>query len=381
MLLQNAELLDDNFNLVRADLAVSGERIARISPDLPGDGMDLTGCLIVPGFVDLHLHGCAGADLCDGTREAVARMAGHLITEGITSFCPATMTVSPARIRAALSAAKDCMEHPPAGASVRGVNLEGPYISPRRKGSQKEQFVRLPDWKEFQALNGEYGGVIKLVDMAPEREGGMEFIEHVSPFCRVSLAHSEADYEQAKEAFRRGISHVTHLFNAMTGFHHREPGAVGAVFDDDRVRAELICDGFHIHPAVLRTAFRLLGEDRTVIVSDSMRAAGMPDGVSELGGQKVFVQNGKARLADGTIAGSTTNLYSEVKNLLHYGIPLRQVIKSATLNPAKEIGADREIGSIREGKLADLVVLDRNRNLVLVIKAGKVAADFRGKAG
>lgn len=373
MILKNAKLFDGNFNIVQADLSVCGEKIDTIAHDLTGDdSIDLSGCLIAPGFVDVHIHGCAGSDTCDGTREAIAKMAGCLIQQGVTSFCPTTMTVSLPQIEAALSAAQDCYENPPEGASVRGINMEGPYISANRRGAQKAEYVRKPDWREFQRLYDGCGGIVKLVDIAPECEGGGEFIDHVSKFCNVSLAHTEVNYEQAMESFRRGITHVTHLFNAMNGLHHREPGAVGAVFDDNTVRAEIICDGFHIHPAVLRTAFRLLGEDRSVIISDSMRAAGMPDGVFELGGQKVNVKDGWARLADGTIAGSTTNIHQEVKNLIGFGVPLRQVIKSATINPAREIVAENEIGSIEVGKQADLVVMDANWNLVSVIKSGKV---------
>ena len=373
MILKNAAILDENFNLVRADLSVCGERIGRIAPDLTdGDSLDLTGCTIAPGFVDIHIHGCAGADTCDGTREAVAIMARHLITKGVTSFCPTTMTVSLPQIKTALAAVRSCMENPPEGAAVRGVNMEGPYISANRRGAQQKEFVRKPDWREFQSLYDGCGGIVRMVDIAPECEGGGEFIDHVKNSCRISLAHTEADYDQAMKSFRRGITHATHLFNAMDGLHHRKPGAVGAVFDDESVRAEIICDGFHIHPAVLRMAFRLLGEDRTVVISDSMRAAGMPDGVSELGGQTVYVKDGWARLEDGIIAGSTTDLHQEVKNLIAFGIPVRQVIRSVTINPAREIGAQNEIGSIREGKQADLVVLDRDWNIVFVVKAGKI---------
>lgn len=211
-----------------------------------------------------------------------------------------------------------------------------------------------------------------MVDIAPECENADDFIANASKLCTVSLAHSEADYDEVKASFQKGITHVTHLFNAMTGCTHRMPGAVGAVFDDGSVQAEIICDGLHIHPAVLRMAFRLLGEDRTIIVSDSMRAADLPDGLSELGGQQVYVKNGQARLSDGTLAGSTTNVYQEIKNLLQFGIPLRQIIKSATINPAVAIGMRDTIGSIEPGKDADLVVLDRAFNIKMVIAKGNI---------
>jgi N-acetylglucosamine-6-phosphate deacetylase len=373
MILKNAKIFDKDFNIIPADISVCGEKITSIAPEIKGDEyIDLTGCLITPGFVDIHIHGCVGADTCDGTRESIEKMAGHLITEGVTSFCPTTMTVSLSQIKTVLSVVKDCIEHPPEGATICGINMEGPYISANRKGAQKAEYVRQPDWQEFKQLYDDCGGIIKLVDIAPECEGAEEFIDHVSKFCKVSLAHTEADYEQAKESFRHGITHVTHLYNAMNGLNHRKPGVVGAVFDNNTIKTEIICDGFHIHPAVLRATFRLLGEDRTIIISDSMRAEGMPDGDFDLGGQKVYVKNGWARLADGTIAGSTTNLHQEVKNLIRFGIPLRHVIKSATINPAKEIGMEEQIGSIQVGKRADLVVMDQDWNIVLVIKAGKL---------
>ena len=373
MLLKNARIFDSDFQLVGADVSIHDGKIHEIAPERKtGEGIDLSGCLITPGFVDIHIHGCAGADTCDGTREALERMAGHLIRQGVTSFCPTTMTVSPQTIRAALSAVKGCMEHPPEGASVCGANLEGPYIAAERRGAQGAEYIRRPDWLEFKKWFDECGGIVKLLDVAPECDGARELIEHASTCCRVSLAHTMADYDQAKDAFGQGITHVTHLFNAMEGMRHREPGAVGAVFDDSRVRAELICDGFHIHPAVLRIAFRVLGENRTIIVSDSMRAAGLPDGVSELGGQTVFIKDGRAKLSDGTIAGSTTNLHEEVKNLLRFGIPLRQVIKSATINPASAIGKEKEIGSIEVGKDADLVVMDENYEIRMVVGKGRV---------
>lgn len=378
MILKNAEIFNENFDLQRADVTVCGDRIGEVGSGLAGDGViDLPGCLVSPGFVDIHIHGCAGADTCDGKRESIEKMASCLIGKGVTSFCPTTMTVALPEIESALSVVKECMDNPPEGAAVIGVNMEGPYISPERRGAQSEAFVRRPDAEEFRRLYDGCGGIVRLVDIAPEREGADEFIEKVSKYCCVSMAHTEADYDQAVKAFQLGITHVTHLFNAMSGMNHRAPGAVGAVFDSSSVCAELICDGFHIHPAVLRTAFRILGEERTVVVSDSMRAAGLPDCVSELGGQTVYVKNGQARLGNGTIAGSTTNLYDEIKNLVRFGVPLRQVFRSATLNPAAEAGKEDEIGSIRPGKYADFVVLDKELNLKMVIAKGKIAVDRR----
>lgn len=372
MLLIHANYLDEDFRLVQGDIEIEGGKILRVGKDLPRKEEDLAvdcagSYTVVPGFVDVHIHGCAGADTCDATREALEAMAAFLLAHGVTSFCPTTMTTSRETIQAALLAAKDMMDHPmEGGARVVGVNMEGPFIAKERKGAQKEEDILPPDFPLFQRFYEKSGGIVRLVDVAPEQPGGLEFVEKASQLCTVSIAHTTADYDQAKAAFDKGVTHATHLFNAMSGLHHRKPGVVGAVFDDSRVRGELICDGFHIHPAVLRAAFRLLG-DRALIVSDSMRANGMPEGEAfDLGGQMVTVHQGKALLPDGTIAGSVTNLHQEIKNLVSFGVPFEQAVKAATLLPARAIGLDGEIGSIAPGKRADLVVLDENLDIAAV---------------
>ena len=372
MLLIHANYLDEDFRLVQGDIEIEDGKILRVGKDLPRKEEDLAvdcagSYTVVPGFVDVHIHGCAGADTCDATREALEAMAAFLLAHGVTSFCPTTMTTSRETIQAALLAAKDMMDHPmEGGARVVGVNMEGPFIAKERKGAQKEEDILPPDFPLFQQFYEESGGIVRLVDVAPEQPGGLDFVEKASQLCTVSIAHTTADYNQAKAAFDKGVTHATHLFNAMSGLHHRKPGVVGAVFDDSRVRGELICDGFHIHPAVLRAAFRLLG-DRALIVSDSMRANGMPEGEAfDLGGQMVTVHQGKALLPDGTIAGSVTNLHQEIKNLVSFGVPFEQAVKAATLIPARAIGLDGEIGSIAPGKRADLVVLDENLDIAAV---------------
>lgn len=372
MLLIHANYLDEDFRLVQGDIEIEDGKILRVGKDLPRKEEDLAvdcagSYTVVPGFVDVHIHGCAGADTCDATREALEAMAAFLLAHGVTSFCPTTMTTSRETIQAALLAAKDMMDHPmEGGARVVGVNMEGPFIAKERKGAQKKEDILPPDFPLFQRFYEESGGIVRLVDVAPEQPGGLDFVEKASQLCTVSIAHTTADYNQAKAAFDKGVTHATHLFNAMSGLHHRKPGVVGAVFDDSRVRGELICDGFHIHPAVLRAAFRLLG-DRALIVSDSMRANGMPEGEAfDLGGQMVTVHQGKALLPDGTIAGSVTNLHQEIKNLVSFGVPFEQAVKAATLLPARAIGLDGEIGSIAPGKRADLVVLDENLDIAAV---------------
>ena len=366
--------MSKDFELEKADIAVENGIITAVGQALAesGEAFDLEGLIIVPGFVDIHIHGCAGFDTSDATAQALSGMAARLISQGVTSFCPTTMTLASEEIEAVLLNIKSCMEQPPKGAVIRGVNMEGPYISVSKKGGQKGEFVKNPDWNQFKRFYDLSGASIKIVDIAPECDGADEFINKACQLCRVSIAHTEADYETASESFTKGVTQVTHLFNAMPGFSHREPGTVGAVFDSEHVMAELICDGFHVHPATLRIAFRILGEDRTIIVSDSMRAAGLPDGTYDLGGQQVNVIGGHARLADGTIAGSTTSIYEDVENLLSFGVPFKQVIKSATINPAKAICADEIIGSIEVGKLADFVVLDKDFKLKAVIAQGEI---------
>ena len=370
MFLVNAAYLDQVFRLVLGDLEIEGGRIRQAGEKLSWSQNDLVvdcqGYTIVPGFVDVHIHGCAGADTCDGKRESIDAMAEFLLTKGVTSFCPTTMTVDRAEIEAALLAAKACVDQPGPGARVVGVNMEGPFIAAARKGAQKEEAILPPDPELFRHFQELSGGIVRLVDIAPEQPGGLAFIREVKDLCAVSIAHTTANYDQAKESFDVGITHATHLFNAMSGLHHRDPGVVGAVFDDSRVYAELICDGFHIHPAALRAAFQVLG-DRALVISDSMRANGMPEGEPfDLGGQMVTVREGKATLADGTIAGSVSNLHQEVKNLVSFGIPLEQAVKAASLIPARSIGLEEEIGSIAPGKRADLVVLDENLDIVAV---------------
>lgn len=374
MILKNATVFNGDFEKVRADVAIEGERISKIG-DLSGeDELDLTDMTVMPGLIDIHIHGCGGADAGDATPEALETMSQTLVKNGITSFCPASMTLSFEELTK-IFANIDDMKNKVGGAYIHGANMEGPYIAMSKKGAQNPLYVRNPDKEEFKRLFDGCNGSIKVVDIAPECDGGDEFIKEIQPICPVSIAHTDAGYDEAVHAIELGVRHITHLFNAQSGLHHRKPGVVGAAFDvgkEKGVRAELICDGFHIHPATLRIAFRAMGEDGTVIISDSMKAAGCPDGDYDLGGQPVYVRDGKALLADGTIAASTSNVYKELKNVISFGIPEKQAVKSATINPAKAIRADRETGSIEEGKLADILVVDKDYNIRLVIVKGKI---------
>lgn len=374
MILKNAEVFNGDFEKIRADVKIEGEKISKIGDFSSEEGLDLTGLVVMPGLIDMHIHGCGGADTGDATPEALETMSQTLVKNGVTSFCPASMTLSFEELTK-IFANIDAMKDKVGGAYIHGANMEGPYIAMSKKGAQNPLYVRNPDKEEFKKLYEGCNGAIRVVDIAPECDGGDEFIKEIQPICPVSIAHTDAGYDEAVHAIELGVRHITHLFNAQSGLHHRKPGVVGAAFDVGRangVRAELICDGFHIHPATLRIAFREMGEDGTVIISDSMKAAGCPDGDYDLGGQPVYVRDGKALLADGTIAASTSNVYKELKNVISFGIPEKQAVKSATINPAKAIRVDGKTGSIEEGKFADILVVDKDYNIKLVIVKGEI---------
>ncbi len=372
MILKNTVYYNEAFLPQKGDIAIENGILTEVGGTQAGRGIDLSGCTVAPGFIDIHTHGAMGGDTCDAREESLAGISRHLAHHGVTSFCPTTMTLPFEQLAESLQAARDYRGYE-CGAYIQGINMEGPYISAAKKGAQCGDYIRNPDFNEFLKLYEICP--VRLVDVAPEAKGANEFAARAKAYCTVSAAHTNSDYETAAKAFDAGFSHATHLFNAMTQLSSRAPGVVGAVFDNDAVTAELICDGFHIAPATLRIAFRILGEDRTVIVSDAMMASGLADGDFELGGQTVYVRDGKALLADGTIAASTTNLYDEFRNVLRFGIPFRQALKSCTINPARVIHADKETGSIAQGKRADLLVLDRNMEIRMVIVKGEIVVN------
>lgn len=355
MILKHARLFNDAFDLTKADIAFADGKITQIAPDIPGEGMDCTGCVILPGLIDIHIHGCFGADFADASAQSLETMSQYLASQGVTSFCPASMTQPEVQLSPAFAATAAYMGQE-AGAYIHGVNMEGPFLSHARKGAQPGEFIREPDLAEFDRLRALCP--VSMVDVAPEAPGAFAFARAASQICTVAAAHTAAPYELAVDCLQNGFTHTTHLFNGMDGIFPREPGVATAILDDDRVTAELICDGRHIYPALLRIAFRLLGEDRAVVVSDAMKASGLGDGVYDLGGQTVYVNDGRATLADGSFAASTSNVFEELRNILSYGIPVRQAVKACTINPARVIGKDQQTGSLLPEKSADILVLD-----------------------
>lgn len=368
MILKNAVLFDKDFNQKKTDLKIEGDKILSVGDYSNAEGMDLAGCVIAPGFVDVHIHGCNGGDFCDGTA-GMEKMSRWLVTRGITSFCGTTMTLPNKCLTSIVQDAAQFAGHEP-GAKLAGIHLEGPFINIVKKGAQNPDYIRAGTVAEFRQLNRDSGNLVKLITLAPEAFNSAPFIREIAKETIVSIGHSNATAEEATESFRNGIKHVTHLFNAMTAFNHRETGIVGAAFDSEEVMCELVCDGHHVDPVMIRIAFRQLGEDRIAAISDSMKAAGYADGKYELGGQEVFVKDNLARLADGTIAASVSNLYEEFKNLLSFGVPERAAMKACTINPAKSAGLEHQIGSIETGKDADLIIFDENWNIKNVMLKG-----------
>ena len=335
------------------------------------DGVDLEGKYVIPGLIDVHNHGNSNADFSDGDYEGVKAMAAYLASCGVTSFAPASMTLPYETLDAAFRVAAKFHKDAPAGHSrLMGIQMEGPFFSYAKKGAQNGAYLKDPDFAAFEKLYAASEGLLRIVDMAAELPGAVEFAEKASKLCTVSIAHSDTGYEDAKAVFAAGATHLTHLFNAMNGIHHRKPGPIGAASENDAVYAELICDGQHVHESVVRIAFRLF-PGRICLVSDALRCAGMPEGEYELGGQQVTLKGGLARLADGTIAGSAGNLYDAMRNAVSFGISKEEAIVSATANPAKQIGRSDEIGSIAPGKLADFVVCEEDLDRICVYMGGE----------
>lgn len=377
MIIKNASIYTEDGFFQEKDIYIAGDCFTDSAEKADDSQMiDASGCYAIPGLTDIHFHGCMGHDFCDGTREAIDAIAAYEVSVGVTNIVPATMTLSENELFAICRTARSYKEEgvKEGRARFQGINMEGPFISLGKKGAQNGAYVRKPDMDLFDRLNATSGKLIKLLDIAPEQDGAMEFIEKRNKEVVISLAHTCADYDTSVTAFEKGASHVTHLYNAMNPYSHRAPGLIGAAADKENVEVELICDGVHIHPAAVRTTFRIFGEDRIILISDSMRATGLQDGNYTLGGQDVKVTGNLATLKDGTIAGSVTNLFECMRTaVLKMGIPLGSAIKCAAVNPAKSVGIYDKYGSISAGKKADVLLVKKD-GLVLsqVIMDGKV---------
>ena len=372
MVFKNANIFTEDFRFVKGGFTVEDGRFGKVfEGDCDCEGVDLGGATVIPGLIDVHNHGNSNADFSDGSYEGVARMAAYLGANGVTSFAPASMTLPYDVLAKAFDTAKQLHEAKPKGSSkLQGIQMEGPFFSEKKKGAQNGAYLKLPDYEAFEKLFNGCGGLVKIVDVAPELEGAAEFVEKASKLCTVSIAHTDSDYEHAKAAIDAGVTHLTHLYNAMPPIHHRTPGVIGAASENEAVYAELICDGYHVHPSAVRMAFKLF-PGRICLISDALRCCGMPEGAYELGGQAVFLEGGVARLADGTIAGSASTLFDCLRRAVSFGVPFDEAVTAATLNPARQLGCADRLGSIAVGKCADFLVCGEDLSLRAVCLGGE----------
>lgn len=332
--------------------------------------IDANGNYVAPGLVDIHIHGYLGEDTCDANPEGIKKMAYGVAKNGVTAFLPTTMTVAKNEIVAALDAVRSLKQESKTwgGAEILGVHAEGPFINPSKKGAQAEENILKPD-ADFII---EHSDIIKLVTLAPEMDEGHQCIKKLAAESDVlvSMGHTDAKFEEAMSAAKDGVNHATHLFNAMSALAHRNPGVVGAALASENVSVEVIADTFHINPGLYSIIAKIKG-DQMVLITDCTRAGGMPDGEYDLGGQPIFLKGIECRLADGTIAGSVLKLNSAVKNVLDYtDLPVYEVFKMASLSPAKAIHCADRLGSLEEGKDADIIIADENINIIRTIKKG-----------
>lgn len=380
MILKNGIVLNEKFEFINADITIKEQYISQItlSSDVGLDHIvinDIINCdgkYIVPGLIDIHIHGAKNKDFCDARIESVQEIAKYLGENGITSFLATTLTLPELNLNQIVDCVKEFINMPFNYSYCHGIYLEGPFCSKSKKGAQNENYLQNPNLNMFNRISEKSGNNIKVVTIAPELDNSMEFIEKLNKDVVISIAHTDAMYDTVTLAIKKGAHHATHLYNAMSGLSHRDPGAVGAIFDSN-ITAELICDGVHIHESVIRTTYNILGEDRLVLMSDSMCATGIGEGDFDLGGQPVSINGNVATLKNGTLAGSVTNLMDCTRFAIKVGIPIEKAIKCASYNPAKVIGVEDIVGSISVGKFADILVLNTDLSLdQIYIKGRKI---------
>lgn len=365
MLLQNGIVYYEGEFQTGRNISICKDVICESSFD--NLSLDCTDLYILPGLIDIHTHGALGYDALDGTNQAIDGIAKYMLKCGVTTFLPTVMTGSYDQMHNAICKIRQFKgdDH---SADIPGVYMEGPYFSSLKAGAQHPDHIRDISLSEFE--NDLCSGFVKVISIAPEKDGSAAFIQKYKSHVKIAVGHTDANYEQMQQAISNGVSLLTHTFNAMNPLHHRDPGPIGAALDSDTY-CEFICDGLHLSETIIRLLFKVCPE-RLVMISDSVRPTGLPDGEYMSGGQKIYLSNGLAKLADGTIAGSTCNLLQGLKNMVKFGVSLEDAVKTATENPAKAVGIFDQYGSIDAGKVANLIILDKQLNLKHVIHRGKL---------
>ena len=374
MFFKNARIFSSDFQFHNGAFEVVDGKFGAVLPEeVPADAIDLGGATVIPGLVEVHSHGNSGADFSDGDYEGLKAMAKYYAECGATSFAPASMTLPYDVLDKAFDNAKQLHAEAPEGHSrLMGIQMEGPYFSYKKRGAQNADYLKEPDFEGFKKLYDACDGLIRIVDIAPELPGAAEFVAKASKLCTVSIAHTDCNYDQARSAVDAGITHMTHLYNAMPGINHRNPGAIPAGVENANVQAEIICDGYHIHPAAVRLAFTMF-KNRMILVSDSGRCAGQSEGYQfDLGGQMAEIRGGVAKLVGtDTIACSASNMWDCLRNTISWNVPEEEAVRAATYNPAKALSALDKIGSIEEGKYADFIITNADYSEKRVFIGGK----------
>ncbi len=367
------QVFDLEQGFVSRDVCTDGALISNTSGD--DTVLNAVGCRVIPGLVDVHFHGCVGEDFSDATPDGLQKIADFELSQGVTYICPAGMTLPEDQLTSICKTTAVHRKNHSGGAEVVGAHLEGPFLCMAKKGAQNGDYLHAPDAAMLKRLQQAAEGCVKLVTLAPEQPGSIEFIKAASELgIHVSVGHTVASYDTAKAAFEAGADHATHLYNAMPPLAHRDPGVIGAAWEVPHVKAELICDGIHIHPAVVRLTFGLFGKERMIIISDSLRATGMPDGEYPFGGQMIEVHGNRATILGHpeTLAGSVTSLMGCLRQAVSFGIPVADVVRACTYNPAQSIGIDHRAGTLDVGKEASIVLLDeKDLSIKAIIFKGK----------